>query len=203
MALWKAQVLIRNSFLGGTGSNTWHVRTLGSIGPGPEDADAQLQGLTDILEEFYTAILPILGGGTIVSTEALWTSVDESEAVAIDVDGWSLTASGADQICPPADCIVAGWRTSSPTKGGRGRTFLGPLKTAGVLDGDGTPATGALATVEAAGAALVASSSGFDNGAFGVYSRAGAASPASPGVLRDFTGIRVHNKFGSLRSRRD
>lgn len=203
MAIWKSSVVIHNGLLGGNGTNTWHVRTVGNASFPHTEATGQLQSLTDMLEDFYTGVLSIIGGGTTIDFEALWTSVDESEPIGADVNGWTMTASGSDAIAPPQTCLVVGWRTNSPTKGGRGRTFLGPVKQPGVLNGTGKPSDAARATVEAAGLALIEASDTFGNGAFGVYSRAGTVSEADNGVLRDFTAVRIQNQFGTLRSRRD
>jgi hypothetical protein len=202
MPLWKMTTSIASAPLGGLGSNTWHARTLSAIGPGPVDAASQLEDLGDLVKGLYQNLNGQLLGGTTISFEGQWVSVDEDEAVSVATPAWSVGITGSASSLPPADSIVLGWRTSSPTKGGRGRTFLGPLKST-VLEGNGTPAEAELATIRLAAQTLVDASTAYSgNGALGVYSRAGKTALEN-GVFRDFTAVVVHNKFASLRSRRD
>ena len=96
---------------------------------------------------------------------------------------------------PPATALVVGWRTSSASRAGRGRTFLSPL-TAAAVEGDGTVSGTQLAAVRGAAQTLIDSSTTEGDGAFGVYSQ-------SQSLLRDFVSVRVQDKFAVLRSRRD
>jgi hypothetical protein len=76
---------------------------------------------------------------------------------------------------------------------------------------DGTPVDSFVTAARNAAAALVTSSTGYGNGAIGVYGynaaktpgKANPRNPADAKVFRDITGYAVRDLFGVLRSRRD
>lgn len=192
MSTFRGIVTIDHPALGGTGTNTWHVRTTGSD---PLDA-GELQGLTDIIEAFYTGLEPILAAATHLAFDGVWTSVGANPQVnTTDADAWTITSTGSDAPLPPADCVCVTWRTTSASRSGRGRTFLGPMGV-GSLQGDGTVEATRLASLREFAGNLVDASTGFTNGAIGVFSTKNV-------TFRDFVGSSITDQFAVLRSRRD
>lgn len=192
MATWRAVVRINNATLGGTGTNTWHMRESGT-GLGVHD---HLNNIMGWVEDFYTAVQGSFDGATsfVFSGELLGLGAAEGDVQT--VDPWTVAGADAGPSLPPANAVVVGWRTDSGGRQGRGRTFLGPMASSSA-EADGTIKPAHLAGIRAGAAALVEESDSFDDGALGVYSREGG------GVLRDFTSSRVRDTFAMLRSRRD
>lgn len=191
MAVYRGVVTIENSALGGTGTNTWHVRAGEPDGAGPTN----LQDAEDVLEAFYAGVETYLGPTTTVAHDGVWTVIDDNSLAQVSVDPWSHGNVGSGSSLPPQECLVVGWRTLSGGRSGRGRTFLGPLSDL-VLQDNGTPTEDSRAGVVAAADALIAESGGPDGWAFVVWSE-------TDSLARDFVSGAVRNVFGSLRSRRD
>lgn len=183
--------------LGGTGTNTWHARTSGPL-PG---AEADLEDLADMLNSFYVGVSTVMPVGTAIGFSGEWQEVMSEDPDFVSNPPWTIGAGGNAGPLPAHCALVVGWRTSAGGRTGRGRTFVGPLGNS-ALQTDGTIDTTKLTEVRAAATALVAASSAFDNGAFGVYSRDALATVPAP-VFRDFTGTVTRDVFASLRSRRD
>jgi len=184
-------VTITHPSLGGTGTNTWHART-----DGVDDAgDATLQDLIDALETFYSSVTAIVAGQTTFATDGTWIRVDGDEATIIDKDGFSVTAGTSQGPLPPANCLVAGWRTAVASRSGKGRTFIGPMGTSTLQD-NGSPTESTRDALAAAGEALIDSFDGIANGALAVWS-------VKDQVARDLVSVAVANEFAVLRSRRD
>jgi hypothetical protein len=191
MPTYRTVITLDHPNLGGTGTNTWHVRTtFGGVGE-----DIELGGLTDILETFYASGETLWAPGTVIRFNGEWTNVAGDNEVDNDVDPWTVTIEGDPTSMPPANCVVVGWRTSSGGRSGKGRSFLGPLDM-NAAQPNGTIADGPLTLARDRANALVASSDSFGNGAFVVYS-------TQESVARDFTGAAVRDQFAVLRSRRD
>lgn len=194
LTLYTVPVRLTYPGAGGPGFNIWHCRTTGEDVPSTADLDA----LTDILHTFYSAISPFYTPGTTAAFEGVATTIEENPRFDASGSSWSVTGSSSVSVMlPTAAQICIGWTTEEAGRRGRGRTFIGPL-TSAVLDGsgDGTPLNGSLTTLRAAADALVSSSMGFANGAWGVYS-------PSFGIFHDFTGSRIRDTFAVLTSRRD
>jgi hypothetical protein len=191
MPTYRTAITLDHPNLGGTGTNTWHVRT--TVG-GPGE-DIELGGLTDILQTFYASGETLWAPGTIIRFNGEWTDVAGDNEVDSGVDPWTVTIDGTPSSMPPANCVVVGWRTSSGGRSGKGRTFLGPIDRDAAED-NGTIASGPLTLARERAAALVESSDSFANGAFVVYSQ-------QESLARDFTGSAVRDQFAVLRSRRD
>lgn len=193
MSIWRATWTIDHPSLGGTGTNTWHAR-VGVVG-GEISEHEQLDLLNGHLGEFYTAIEDVFAGGAHLHFNGEWLEVEVEEPRLYAGDSNDLVVGGTTDALPPANCLVVGWRTSVASKSGRGRTFLGPLRTAD-NEANGTPSEPVRTMVESAAADFISSFDGVDSGAFGVYSK-------HDGVIRDFISGRVRNQFGMLTSRRD
>lgn len=191
MSVYRGVVTITHPSIGGTGTNTWHVRT-DSIGDG---GDVTLGVLSEMIHTFYDAINDRFAGGTVAAFDGEWQQIDSGGDALIGVDSWSVAVAGSEPPLPPQDCLVASWRTTGGGRSGRGRTFLSPMRVTTLQD-NGSPTEAARAQIVAAGNALIGSSSGLANGAVGVWS-------VKDEVLRDFTAVACRNVFGVLRSRRD
>lgn len=198
MPTFRTVVRMENPVLGGIGTNTWHGRVVSVSDVG---IAADLSTLTDIMSQFYTDLLAIYPSGTVLSHDGNWVQVlTEDPEIRTGYD-WTLNGAGAAEALPPQTSIVVGWRSQNATRGGRGRTFLGPLENA-TCDDDGTPKAATLTAVRAAATDLVESSDSMANGAFGVYSQGLQLDPPGP-IFRDFVSTATRDIFGSLRSRRD
>jgi hypothetical protein len=177
---------------GGPGVNVWDIRVGAESGPDSEDLDS----LSAALEVFYTDLLAgdIFPGGYSASFDGTAVSVGEDPEY-FTSDPWTVTETGDANIAPPAAQMILTLRTSSATRSGRGRKFIGPVRPT-VVAANGAPTTAAIGVLQGAGDTLLASSSGLLNGAIGVYSE-------TAGVFRDIVSVQARNYFASLRSRRD
>lgn len=192
MPVFKTVVRTSSPSLGGLGTNTFHFRTTDSV---LATNTLELQGATDALNSFYNDLQVNTAGLGIISTDGVWTRVDDPSGDLIDVTGWSISPTTGGNPLPPANALVIGWRASSGGKNGRGRTFLGPVSVA-TLQSDGTPSEAARADIDAAAADLIAGFAGGGDGAFVVWS-------PTDNVGRDIVSAAVRNVYGVLRSRRD
>lgn len=177
---------------GGPGVNVWDVRVIGESGGPSED----LQEMVDALEVFYTDLMAadIFPGAYSASFDGTATSVGEDPEF-YTADAWTVTESGDTDIAPPIAQMILTLYTSSATRRGRGRKFIGPVRPE-TVEADGTPTTAAVGALQAAGETLLATSEGSINGAIGVYSEVDS-------TFRDLSRVLARNYFASLRSRRD
>lgn len=193
MGVYRVSVGVLFAGAGSPGANVWHVRTMADGGIGPLDLNGALTALWD----FYGDITQLFHPSTVLSLEDV-VRIDGSEPEDADHDPKpDLAGTGSGGELPPRLALCCSWRTSTRTRSGRGRTFIGPL-TGAVLDADGTPSNAYTADLRAAAQALVNAGATTGNGwAFGVWSR-------QESVLRDFTGVSVSDgRWAALRSRED
>ena len=188
MPTYRANIGISYPGAGGPGLNTWHFRH-------EAVASLTLSGVMGVLEDFYTAVQSIYPTGTSISGPPEVIEDPYGEPTYAAVTPWEVLGTGGGGQAPPQTQLVVTWRTTTATRSGRGRSFLGPINN-GLISTDGTVDPSGLAAVQAAAAALVSTSLGDGNWAFGVYSRTNL-------VLRDFVSSRVRDEFSVLRSRRD
>ena len=172
--------------------NVWDVRTTGGD-PGPSD---DLEAMTDALRVFYTDLMAgdIFPGGYTASYAGQATSVGEDPQF-FTSDGWSISETGPVDVAPPIAQMILTLRTSSATRRGRGRKFIGPVRPT-VVQADGTPTPTAIGVLQNAGNTLLSASEGFADGGIGVYSSVDE-------LFRDIIGVQARDYFASLRSRRD
>lgn len=178
--------------------NVWHFRANdGGI-------DAAFGDAVEAIRGFYSALAvgTVLANGTTVSAEAA-QEVGTDQVRAVDWSNITVPESGARAPFPMA--ITVNWRSSSASRRGRGRTFVGPL-VGGAVQSDGTVAENTLSAVRAAAAGLVSASvaGGISGSAWavGVYGlETAGGTPASPHVIRDVVGSTVHDRFAWIRSR--
>lgn len=182
--------LVWTSASGSPGTNTWHAR-LEDDPLAPDD----LEVLTEILHDFYTAIAEFYPNTVLISWGGEGLGVGDDEGTIFESPGWSVAGTSAVAYLPPANCMLINWRTSGGGRSGKGKTFIGPGNV-GLIEANGTPSEGARTALSDAAADLIESSDSALNGALGVYSR-------KTNVFRDFISAEVPNLFAILSSRRD
>lgn len=188
MATWRAVVTLNHAALGGTGTNTWHLRTaISDVG--------QANVIMGLVEDFYTGINGYFPDSASINWDGELVGVGANEGDFLEVADWTVVGGTAGGVLPPSQSIVVGWRTETGGRSGKGRTFLGPMHN-NTLEANGTPDPTCLGNIRDAAADLVSASLADGNGALGVWSR-------QDSLLRDFTSSAVRDSFGSLRSRRD
>ena len=173
---------------GSPGVSVWHGRAEGLIG-------SDFQGVVDAIRDFWGTILAGSDFASGFSAAGRSEAINVANQEIITVTPW--LREGTNHGLPyagPVECCLT-LLTSSATRSGRGRKFLGPL-TENAMSADGTPTTAVLTKFRDAGTALVADSVGLTQSAVGVYSR-------TQGLFRDLTNTRVRDYFATLRSRRD
>jgi hypothetical protein len=175
---------------GSPGANVWHAR-----GGDPIADPADFNGMAEILQQFYTDIAALIPNQVTISFDGEVQGVGDDVGEQWDTNPWTMTGSSTGGYAPPANCLLAQWRAATGGRSGRGRTFIGPLTNA-IIDSDGTPQGSVVTTLQDAIDDLVSASTGFGNGALGIYSRVDS-------VFRDFVSGTAADYFAVLRSRRD
>lgn len=189
MPTYRTSVRWDYSVGGGPGYSTFHYRT--GVGA---DQQADLDNARDTLNGAFGLLLPLLPPTSSVSSDGFWIDIDTSEAYTTDT--WSNEGSSSNVgYLPPATAICLNWLTSSRTRSGRGRTFIGPLSMS-TAEGNGTPTSDAIDRVLLFGQRIVDHDPVGLDGSFGVYS-------PSQNIIRDLVGVQARDQFAVLRSRRD
>jgi hypothetical protein len=175
---------------GSPGYNIWDIRQQAI------DPTAELNSAIAAIGTFYGSIV----GDAQVFPDG-YSIQGPSEAIEVQdrsieaVTGFTHGQSGAGADFSGLNQMIMTIRTSSATRRGRGRKYLGPANALS-LDTDGTPTPGAVTSVQDAADALLASSTGAGGWAIGVYS-------SVDGLFRDAVQLTARNYFASMRSRRD
>ena len=191
MPIIRVPVTITNSYLPDPAMNVWHVRTVSS----PADGDDLTQALNSI-EQFYEDIIQVYPNGTAIRLGEGMIQDPLGEPTYVSDDGREVTKGGSlDHPLPLYAALVISWRTSSASRSGRGRTFIGPLRTES-LQTDATPANEVVSLLKSAAKGHVARSGGVNGWATGVLS-------VKQGLLRDHLDADVKDRFAYLSSRRD
>ena len=175
---------------GGPGYNVWHIRTADD---NPETWE--LSGALDALEDFYQANAGLYHAGTTITIGEGMVRDPLGSPTYVDDDVRTLTGGNGSAPGSTMLAVVVSWRTTSATRSGRGRTFLGPI-TSAVVSGDGTPSNLFITQARAAATALVAASTAANGWAIGVLS-------TKQGIFRDAVGSSVRDRYSFLSSRRD
>lgn len=197
MAIWRLPVNLQWTGPGSPGANVWHFRT-----DSPDPTDLEVNAAVAAIHQFYQTLINnnIYSPSVLISSESA-VEVSSQEERAVDFDPIAPGSGGTE--APEVLQIVCGWRTSIAARRGRGRTFVGPLATS-TMDPNGSVANIPRQVVLDAATALVAASSTEAGWAIGVYGlQDSGGGPTAPRVLRDFTGVKVRDRFAVLRSRRD
>lgn len=175
---------------GSPGANIYHARA-DSI----DQFNADFDALGVILFDFYDTIKDMYCTDVTIRWAGEASGVGDDTGQVYSGNAWSVSGTNGTDHLSPALNVMIRWRTESGGAHGRGRNFYGPLID-GASESNGTPDEDVRDEFQAAADALVAASSGFGNGALGVYSRV-------EDVFRDFTSATVPNYFAILKSRRD
>lgn len=187
----RAVVTIAHPALGGTGTNTWHLRNANV-----DLSDAgEFEDLMGYVKTFYEVCGSVFPNGTNIAWNGELAGVGDDEGTYWQADPWTVAGQSNTPVLPPATAICVNWRGQSGDRSRRGRTFLGPIAS-GNLQDDGTIVNASLTTIRGAAADVVESSDSYANGAVGVWSR-------QESVFRDFVSSSVRDQFAVLRSRRD
>ena len=190
MALWHYTVDLTWPGPGSPGVNVWDFRTDEPMLGG------ELQQAVDAVEAFYTSMIT---GGPVFPDG--YSIAGRSEAIEINdrtiepVDTWAVTQTGAEADFSGLNQMIMTIRTTSATRKGRGRKYIGPCNAA-TLGPDGTPITGSVTRLQTAATGLLTASQANNGWAVGVYS-------SVDGLFRDATQLSARNYFASMRSRRD
>ena len=175
---------------GSPGVNVWDIRQQAL------DPTSELALAVDAIDAFYASVV---SSGLIYPDG--YRATGRNEAIEVNssqieaVPGFVHNQSGAGSDFSGLNQMIATIRTSSATRRGRGRKYIGPVA-AETLDSDGTPTTGALSALQTACTNLVTASTANNGWAVGVYS-------SVDGLFRDMVQMTARNYFASMRSRRD
>ena len=173
---------------GSPGRSTWHFR---------EDSGGitSIQDIVDGIDVFWIAMVNsgALAPPYTVTGDSL--AIDVATRLTETVSPLAAAVAGPAVEYNPTGQIVCTKRTASATRAGRGRVFIGPVKSS-VTDVDGTPDSGVITLLQNACNDLVAFSAGLTQAAVGVYSR-------EQSIFRDLTAMQARDYMAVLRSRRD
>lgn len=191
MALWRAVITITNSALGGSGTNTFHIRQGSPLGT----AAGEAENIMGWIKDFYDACSGMFQGGTAFRYDGTLEGVGPNIGNTLDTPPWESLGTAGAATLPPFVSLCVNWMGEVGDRSKRGRTFLGPIAPE-ACGANGRPDPADLVTVRAAAANLVEESDSFDDGAVGIWSR-------QESLFRDVVGSAVANQFASLTSRRD
>lgn len=191
MAIYRIPVKITHASLPDMAMNVLHFRVSAGVNTESQnlgEAITTTVALYNAIKNYY-AYQAVITIGESMIRDPLGTPEY------VDDDVHTLSADGVAGNAPVLLAACVGWRTSSATRSGRGRTFFGPLSPA-VLESNGTPTTNFVGDMNTAVNAFVASSQEQNEWAFGVLS-------TKTGVFRDVTGHSLKDRWAYLSSRRD
>lgn len=206
MAIFRIPINLAWNAAGSPGVNVWHVRD--DAWPGSTNLDEALTVLSDFYADLASTDIGILADQLRYSLGDI-VELESKEYVSPDplafVPG---TATTADGLGPTPLQICVSWRTSSATRRGMGRTFIGPLRRTAAAS-DGTPTDSHVTALRNAAQTIIDHNNSPLTSSFGIYGASDGATKTQiesgdyPRVLRDITGFRVRDNFAVLRSRRD
>ena len=175
----RVPVMIEHPLPGGPAMNVWHFRIGGSL-----TEDSYLHNALDALAAFYEPLRGFYPGGTTITIGSGMIADPLGNPTYVDDD---ITVLHGESTAPNTATllqVVASWRTTSATRSGRGRTFIGPLN-ASVVQGDGTIDPDKLNLIRGAVSGLVEDSQTANFWAVGVLSvKDGALRPRCRGAHR-------------------
>lgn len=192
MPTFRFRVEYRYRPTGGPGYSVFHFRTTAT---GGTELESQLQAARDAISEFYNDMASLFPTTMSVRGDTSWVNIDTDEEAGLTTQ-FVRIGTAADLYLPTSTMLCLTWVTSTRTRSGRGRTFVGPLAAA-ASQGDGTPTIQALTTMtQSAIDNLLTPFVGVGDGSFVVYS-------PTQDIARDVTQFRARDVFAVLRSRRD
>lgn len=190
MPVFRTQV--RLNFQAGrlVGTNTWHLRTNGTLNGG------QIAEIRSALLAFYTGVASAVPTSHVSSWDGFFTEIATGSPGVQEVGAtFSVPGTGGANYGAAANMACVSWRSTLAARSGRGRTFIGPLSVT-ALQGDGTLSTTPLTALRNAAQALVSTSASANGWGIGVWSE-------KDGVLRDIVASQVTDSVAILRSRRN
>lgn len=173
---------------GSPGVNVMHVRTVS--GPGSE-----LDAAMAAMHQFYASNeLQLASGLDVTIGESI---IEDPLGARTVVPFTPTTVEGylTSAVAPQLLAICCSWKTSSATRRGRGRTFLGPVA-AGAIDPDGSISDSARTSALEAAQDFVSASTAASGWSFGILSSVDS-------LLRDVINVTISDQFAYLSSRRD
>lgn len=188
MPIIRVPVTITSPVPGGPFMNVWHVRTI-------ESANVDLPQALSALEAFYNSLKTFYPSSTVIKLGEGMVSDPLGSPEYVDDDPRTVNVGTTTQGSPATLLsVVCSWRTTSATRSGRGRTFIGPINPS-QTDTDGTPKGTMVTTINSAANTLVSASTGPGGWSIGVLS-------VKQRLLRDITGVSVQDRWAYLSSRR-
>lgn len=191
MSLYRVTNRIVSPTAGGECINVLHIRTV-ATDDGPDD---NIEEAMDAMRTTYDNISNAMARNAVTTVGETVIRDPYGAPTYSDVSPRIARASDEGAQAPPHLAIVVGLRTSSATRRGRGRVFLGPLNSLAVESEDGTIRTDRLQAVRSAWEDFVADSQAANGWALAVYSTLDK-------VARDVTSVSVRDSLAVMRSRR-
>lgn len=191
MPVYRVPVSLSYAGPGSPGVNVLHIRTAGV----PLEGDTERENAMVAIRNFYASTSLLYHASTVIRFPTELVDVEDNEIVSVAARNEISGAGTATVMLPPASCICVSWKSSSATRAGRGRTFLGGLSST-VLDANGGIRSQNRTSTLAAAQALIDASTSAEGWSLAVYSR-------TQQVARDVVGATIGTQFASLRSRRD
>jgi hypothetical protein len=201
MAIYEVTIDL-TGWLGGPGTNTLFFDGKGELGGSASQAKAD--AAASLADTFATNIRGLLS--TIVTAQVRSSVTAREPTTGVPIQQFTVselphTGLSLGDLLPPMSCLVIGWRSTTPTRSGRGRTFVGP-GTEALSEPNGTPLASAIVTGQTAADQLITDSQADVNAELVVWHRPTPLDPTG-GIRRPVVLARIRDKWGSLRSRRD
>ena len=190
MATWRLPVVSTWGGPGSPGVGIWHVRNTGD-----DTSSVELDNLSEAIRQFYSDIKEQFPDSVTFDFDGELVEI-HTGTISHEAPAWHVQGNAGNvPLAPAAAMICLTMRTDSSTRSGRGRKFLGPVATL-TCQADGTPTTAAIIDVQNAADTMIGVSTGFANGAIGVYS-------PTQDLFRDVLSATISDQFAVLRSRRN
>lgn len=192
MGIIRIPVTIDYVAQGGPAMNVFHCRT---ISGGGADEEQQVSECLDALERFYNAFKVYYPAASQIRMGEGMIRDPLGAPEYFKDDPRVISAGGSGGTAATLLALVVSWRTTSASRSGRGRTFIGPFNSQ-VAGTDGTPENAVVSLLRGAAVNLVDASTDPSGWSLGVLSQ-------QQKVLRDWTGSSVKDRWSFMSSRRD
>jgi len=156
MSTWEVTHLITGGGAGTSGpfNNVMHVHS-------PNDTTATANSVTGAFNTFWSAIKAAFPTSSNVQVASKIVRVDVGPPVFVPNTPTNVAGTATNTYAPGMVCCCVSWRSAVATRGGRGRTFLGPLA-ATMLPGDGGLNATTCNTIQVAANALLTNLAAID-----------------------------------------
>jgi hypothetical protein len=105
-------------------------------------------------KNFYDAIKAYYPNGTIITVGASVLDMEVTPPVFLPVPPQTVNGTDSSGFCPPQCAVVVSWRTLTASRGGRGRSYIGPVGRAAETT-NGTPMPAFVTALQTAANALI------------------------------------------------